>query len=72
MFEPTETALNIDEREAALSRQILVYHESQPADAGNDWMYKLKEESMQYLAEKRGVQLQQVYRESVYKKGWSS
>lgn len=58
-----------EEREAALSRQILVYHESQNAETGNDWMYKLKEDSMQYLAEKRGIDLQQIYRESIYKKG---
>src|ERR1700722_2558768 len=64
--------LTADEREAALSQQILVYHESQPADTGNDWMYKLKEDSMQYLAEKRGVHLQQIYRESIYKKGIES
>jgi len=61
--------LTADQREAALSQQILVYHESQTADTGNDWMYKLKEDSMQYLAEKRGVHLQQIYRESIYKKG---
>jgi hypothetical protein len=57
------------EREAALNKQILVYHESQPADTGNDWMYKLKEDSMQFLAEQRGVQLHEIYRESIYKKG---
>ncbi len=70
-FEPA-SALNdvtADEREAALSRQILVYHESQNAETGNDWMYRLKEDSMQYLAEKRGIDLQQIYRESIYKKG---
>jgi hypothetical protein len=61
--------VSADEREAALSRQILVYHESQNAETGNDWMYKLKEDSMQYLAEKRGIDLQQIYRESIYKKG---
>jgi hypothetical protein len=52
-----------------LSEQILVYHESEPATAGNDWMFKLKEESMQFLADQRGVELQKLYRESVYKKG---
>jgi hypothetical protein len=52
-----------------LSQQILVYHESEPAAAGNDWMYKLKEESMQFLADQKGVQLQKLYRETVYKKG---
>lgn len=57
------------EREHALSQQILVYHESQPADTGQDWMYKLKEDSMKFLAEQRGVQLHELYRESVYKKG---
>ncbi len=61
--------VSADEREAALSQQILVYHESQNAETGNDWMYKLKEDSMQYLAEKRGINLQQIYRESIYKKG---
>lgn len=69
MFETYGGTHGLDEREAALSKQILVYHESQPADTGNDWMYKLKEDSMQYLAEQRGVHLQQIYRESIYKKG---
>jgi hypothetical protein len=53
----------------SLSQQILVYHESEPAEAGNDWMYKLKEESMQFLADQKGVELQKLYRDSVYKKG---
>jgi len=57
------------DKEVALAQQILVYHESQPTEVTNDWMYKLKEETMQYLAEQRGVQLQQIYRESIYKKG---
>jgi hypothetical protein len=57
------------EKEAALAKQILVYHESQPADTGNDWMYRLKEDSMAFLAEQRGVQLHELYRESIYKKG---
>jgi hypothetical protein len=69
IFDVYGGASALDEREAALSKQILVYHESQPADTGNDWMYKLKEDSMQYLAEQRGVHLQQIYRESIYKKG---
>lgn len=68
-FENNAPDVSPDEREAALSRQILVYHESQNAETGNDWMYKLKEESMQFLAEKRGINLQQIYRESIYKKG---
>src|SRR5271156_5955671 len=53
----------------SLSQQILVYHESEPAEAGNDWMFKLKEESMQFLADQKGVELQKLYRDSVYKKG---
>ncbi len=57
------------ERESELAKQILVYHESQPADTGNDWMYRLKEESMKFLADQRGVQLQDVYHESIYRKG---
>src|SRR5271170_7165378 len=57
------------EREAALNKQILVYHESQPADTGLDWMYRLKEESMKCLGEQRGVQQQEIYRECSYKKG---
>jgi len=70
-FDPSGATGDVtaDEREAALSQQILVYHESQSAETGNDWMYKLKEDSMQYLAEKRGIDLQQIYRESIYKKG---
>lgn len=69
VFEQGGVDITADEREAALSQQILVYHESQTAETGNDWMYRLKEDSMQYLAEKRGVHLQQIYRESIYKKG---
>lgn len=63
------SGLSRKEREAALAKQILVYHESKPADTGNDWMYKLKEESMRFLAEQRGVQLQEIYRDAIYKKG---
>ncbi|HEY9777311.1 MAG TPA: hypothetical protein V6C81_26345 [Planktothrix sp.] len=63
------TGVSHSDREAALNKQILVYHESQPADTGNDWMFKLKEDSMQFLAEQRGVQLHEIYRESIYKKG---
>jgi len=54
---------------SALAQQILVYHESEPAQAGNDWMYKLKEESMQFLADQKGVELQKGQREQIYKKG---
>ncbi|MGH9551172.1 MAG: hypothetical protein ACRD3W_17450, partial [Terriglobales bacterium] len=61
------SGLSRQEREAALAKQILVYHESKPADTGNDWMYKLKEESMEFLAEQKGVQLQEIYRDAIYK-----
>jgi hypothetical protein len=57
------------EREAALAKQVLVYHESQSADTGNDWMFKLKEESMKFLAEQAGVDLEELYRDEAYKKG---
>ena len=56
----------------ALSQQILVYHESEPAESGNDWMYKLKEESMQFLADQKGVELHKLQRDSVYKRGIES
>ena len=67
MFEVT--APPVAANSGNLSQQILVYHESEPATAGNDWMYKLKEESMQFLADQKGVHLQKLYRETVYKKG---
>jgi len=68
--EPGAPEKHIDEREVALSQQILVYHEKQGAlDAGMDWMYRLKEESMKFLAQQKGVHLQQLYRDSMYKKG---
>lgn len=57
------------EKVGAIAQQILVYHESEPAAPGADWMSQLKEESMNFLAEQRGVQLQQMYREAAYKKG---
>lgn len=53
----------------AVSEQILVYHESEPVEPGNDWMSQLKQDSLQFLADQRGVHLQEVYRESVYKSG---
>ncbi len=53
-----------------VAQQVLVYHESEAeAPSGTDWMSRLKEESMHFLAEQRGVQLQQLYREAAYKKG---
>jgi hypothetical protein len=53
-----------------VAQQVLVYHESETgASSGSDWMSRLKEESMNFLAEQRGVQLQQLYREAAYKKG---
>jgi hypothetical protein len=53
----------------ANSEQILVYHESEPVANGTDWMSQLKQESLQFLADQRGVHLQEVYRESIYKSG---
>jgi hypothetical protein len=52
-----------------VSEQILVYHESEPVAPGADWMSQLKQDSLQFLADQRGVHLQEVYRESVYKSG---
>lgn len=53
----------------AVSEQILVYHESEPVEPGTDWMSQLKQDSLQFLADQRGVHLQEVYRESIYKSG---
>ncbi|HMW92086.1 MAG TPA: hypothetical protein PLC15_01855 [Candidatus Obscuribacter sp.] len=53
----------------AVSEQILVYHESEPVEPGVDWMSQLKQDSLQFLADQRGVHLQEVYRESIYKSG---
>lgn len=54
------------------SEQILTLHENQ-ADAGQgqgtDWMSQLKQNSMQFLADQQGLNLQEMYRESVYKTG---
>lgn len=51
------------------ARQILVYHESQPAEAGNDWMYKLKDQSMRFLADQRGQALSNLQQEAQHKRG---
>jgi len=56
----------------AFSQQVLVYHESKSADTGSDWMYRLKEDSAQFLAEQSGVKLGKVYREAMYKQGIES
>lgn len=57
--------------QVAHSEQVLVYHEAeQPQETpAPDWMSQLKQNSMQFLADQRGVQLQEVYKESVYKTG---
>lgn len=54
---------------AGMSEQILVYHESDQVSSGQDWMSQLKQESLQFLADQRGVHLQDIYRESIYKSG---
>ncbi|HEY9786533.1 MAG TPA: hypothetical protein V6D17_14085 [Candidatus Obscuribacterales bacterium] len=55
--------------QTAIAQQILVYHESESVTPSSDWMSRLKEDSVNFLAEQRGVQLQQIYREAAYKKG---
>lgn len=55
--------------QVAHSEQVLVYHENEQQAASPDWMSQLKQNSMQFLADQRGVQLQDVYKESVYKTG---
>ena len=55
-----------------LSQQILVYHEPEPTEVGNEWMFKLKEDSMQFLADQKGVDLQKLQRDSLYKKAVES
>lgn len=53
-----------------VAQHVLVYHETDGgATSGSDWMSRLKEESMHFLAEQRGMELQQLYREAAYKKG---
>lgn len=56
--------------QVAHSEQVLVYHEQETQQSPSpDWMSQLKQNSMQFLADQRGVQLQDVYKESVYKTG---
>lgn len=64
-------AMQQSDQIANVAQQVLVYHESSDGatNSGTDWMSRLKEESMNFLAEQRGVQLQQLYREAAYKKG---
>lgn len=72
-------AMGIDNWQMAHSEQVLVYHEQEaPAPepepqgggpGGTDWMSKLKQNSMQFLADQRGVQMQEIYKESVYRTG---
>jgi len=56
---------------AANSEQILIQREpEQPEGPKNtDWMSQLKENSMQFLADQRGVQMQEIYKEGVYRTG---
>lgn len=53
-----------------LSQSIAFVQE--PQETSSDWMNKLKEDSAQFLAEQRGVQLRQIYQESRYKQGIES
>ncbi|MBI1272090.1 hypothetical protein GC174_16805 [bacterium] len=56
--------------QVAQSEQVLVYHEdNQEGQADGDWMSQLKQNTMQALADQRGVKLQEIYKESVYKTG---
>lgn len=57
--------------QVAQSEQVLVYHETDQQEAAEDgdWMSQLKQNTMQALADQRGVKLQEIYKESVYKTG---
>ena len=56
--------------QVAQSEQVLVHHDSEYGEEeGSDWMASLKQNTMQALADQRGVQLQEIYKESVYKTG---
>lgn len=37
------------------SEQVLVYHREEDQPGGEDWMSQLKQNSMQFLADQRGV-----------------
>lgn len=52
-----------------INEQILVYHENDQVSQGTYLMAQLKQDSLQFLADQRGVHLQEVYRESIYKSG---
>ncbi|HMO23155.1 MAG TPA: hypothetical protein PKC98_19505, partial [Candidatus Melainabacteria bacterium] len=56
--------------QVAQSEQVLVYHEeNQEGQEDGDWMSQLKQNTRQALADQRGVKLQEIYKESVYKTG---
>lgn len=57
--------------QVAQSEQVLVHHDAEygEAEGGGDWMAELKQNTMQALADQKGVQLQEIYKESVYKTG---
>ncbi|MBZ0186869.1 MAG: hypothetical protein K8F91_11540 [Candidatus Obscuribacterales bacterium] len=63
------SAAGVSDWAAAQSEQVLVYHGDDDKPGGEDWMSQLKQNSMQFLADQRGVQLQEIYKESVYKTG---
>jgi hypothetical protein len=54
--------------QVALSEQILVNHEADTANTGDEWMAQLKADSMQFLEEKQ-VPKETRSQESIYKKG---
>ncbi len=54
-----------------VAQQVLVYHESEVgASSGSDWMSRLKEESMNFLAEQKRVQLNSFTEKRLIKKAW--
>jgi hypothetical protein len=61
----------INDWQVAHSEQILVYHEQADGQGaqGGDWMSQLKQNSMQFLADQQGINLQDMYKDSVYKTG---
>jgi len=55
--------------QVALSQQILGYHDPEPVAVTGDWMSKLKQDSISFLDQQRGGSLQEMAKESIYKKG---
>ncbi len=67
----TVDGVNAVDWPAGNAEKVIVYQDAGTGGPGGntDWMSQLKQNSMQFLADQRGVNMQEIYKQSVYRTG---